>query len=176
MRTLLIGFVVCPLFVVFPGARALAQGSPPAAQAQAAPEPEPFAEGPRDYRRSYGHGYRPYDQYDLERAEERSRIVRNALIGTSAALAAGIILAGIGSSQCDHDTQSDGSDDWTCNTAGNVLWGIGGTFIGLGTIGALTTGIMLGVRNKQKREIEWDMRRRYRSRVRWDEGSGQFVF
>ncbi len=168
MRILSIGFFACSLFVVFPGARSLAQDSSAAPQVQAAPEPPLCVSGRR--------GYRPYDYYDLEEAEQRSRIVRNALIGTSAALATGIVLAGIGSSQCNHETQSDGSDSWSCNTAGNVLWGVGGAFIGLGTIGALTTGIMLGVRNKQKREIEWDLRRRYRTRIRWDERSGQFVF
>jgi hypothetical protein len=36
---------------------------------------------------------------------------------------------------------------------------------------------MLGVRNKHKREIERDIRRRYgSSRFRWDERSGRFVF
>jgi len=116
-----------------------------------------------------------YTDYDLQEAKRRSRTVRNGLIGTSAAFALGAILFGVGASQCDDFTQFDGRGDWICNNAGDVLVPLGGTFMGLGSIGMITTGIMLGVRNKQKREIERDMRR-YRSRFRWDERSGQFVF
>jgi len=116
-----------------------------------------------------------YTDYDLEEAKRRSRTVRNGLIGTSAAFAVGAILFGVGASQCTSFVRFDGRDDWICNNTGDVLVPLGGTFLGLGSIGMLTTGIMLGVRNKQKREIERDMRR-YRTRLRWDERSGQFVF
>jgi len=116
-----------------------------------------------------------YTDYDLQEAERRSRVVRNALIGTSAGFAVGVILAGIGASQCTNVPRFDGRDDWICNNAGDVLVPLGGTFAGLGAIGMITTGIMLGVRNKQKREIQRDMRR-HRSRFRWDERSGQFIF
>ena len=113
---------------------------------------------------------------ELEEAERRSRAVRNALIGTSVGFGVGIILVGVGASQCDQVNRFDGSDEWVCNDAGDVLLGLGGTFIGLGTIGMITTGIMLGVRNKQKREIERDLRNRYGGRFRWDPSSGRFVF
>ena len=122
-------------------------------------------------------GYVPRGGYELEEANRRSRVVRNALIGTSVGFAVGAILAGVGASQCDWIEYSDGRDDeLNCNKAGDVLLPLGGTFMGLGAIGMITTGIMLGVRNKQKREIERDMRNRYGGRFRWDLSSGRFVF
>jgi hypothetical protein len=115
-----------------------------------------------------------YTDYDLQEAKRQSRVMRNALIGTSAGFALGVILAGIGASQC---TQINNRDEWICNNAGDVLLPLGGTFAALGAIGMITTGIMLGVRNKHKREIERDIRRRYgSSRFRWDEKSSRFVF
>lgn len=120
---------------------------------------------------------RPYDQRDLDEAARQSRVVRNALIGTSAAFALGAILAGIGASQCTSFTRPDGTEDWNCNNAGNVLVPLGGTIAGLSAIGVLTTGIMLGVRNKHKRDIEREIRRRYTSRrLHFDEKSGGLVF
>jgi len=120
---------------------------------------------------------RPYDEYDLDEAARQSRVVRNALIGTSAAFALGVILAGIGGSQCTSFTRSDGTQDLDCNTAGDVLLPLGGTIAGLSAIGVLTTGIMLGVRNKNKRNIEREIRRRYSERrLHFDEKSGGLVF
>jgi len=120
---------------------------------------------------------RPYDQYDLDEAARQSRVVRNALIGTSAAFALGAILGGIGASQCTSFTRPDGTEDLDCNNAGNVLVPLGGTIAGLSAIGVLTTGIMLGVRNKHKRDIEREIRRRYTSRrLHFDEKSGGLVF
>jgi hypothetical protein len=121
--------------------------------------------------------YRPYDQYDIDEAKRQSRVVRNALIGTSSAFALGVILGGIGGSQCDSITNPDGSDDLDCNTAGDVLLPLGGTIAGLSFVGVLTTGIMLGVRNKHKRDIEREIRRRYTERrLHFDEKSGGLVF
>ena len=118
-----------------------------------------------------------YYQYELEDARERSRRVRVALISTSAVLGVGIILAGIGASQCEIIQRFNQPDDILCNTAGDVLLPLGGAFIGAGAIGMITSGIMLGVRNKQKREIERDMRRHYYGgRLRWDIPSGRLVF
>jgi len=118
-----------------------------------------------------------YYQYELEDAKERSRRVRVALISTSAVLGVGIILAGIGASQCEIIQRFNQPDDILCNTAGDVLLPLGGAFIGAGAIGMITSGIMLGVRNKQKREIERDMRRHYYGgRLQWDIPSGRLVF
>ncbi|KPK15510.1 MAG: hypothetical protein AMJ62_08855 [Myxococcales bacterium SG8_38] len=149
--------------------QAWAQQTSPGVQTQ--PAPAPMAPPPQ-----YSL-YRPYDERDLEDAKERSRVVRNGLIGTSAAFALGAILGGIGLSQCSTSTNADGTEDWVCNNAGDVLAPLGGTIAGLSAIGVLTTGIMLGVRNKHVREIEREIRRRYGTRrLHWDEKSGSFVF
>jgi len=155
------------LCVVSLEGRAFAQDATPPVQTQT-PYESSVVYGPKG-----GYGY---TEYDLQEADRRSRVVRNALIGTSAAFAVGAILLGVGASQCDSFVRFDGRDDWICNNTGDVLVPLGGTFVGLGAIGMLTTGIMLGVRNKQKREIERDMRRRYGTRFHWDDRSGRFVF
>ena len=118
-------------------------------------------------------------QVDLEEASERSRRTRNALIATSATFAVGAILAGIGASQCQQITSSSvqNYDDLLCNTAGDVLLPLGGTIAGLSFIGMLTSGIMLGVSNRRKREIQRDIRRgQYGRRLQWDIPSGALVF
>jgi len=116
-------------------------------------------------------------QHDLEDAKARSRRARNALIGTSVAFAVGAILAGAGASQCESVYNLNNYDDLVCNTAGNVLLPLGGTIAGLGAIGMITSGIILGVSNKRKREIERDIRRsHYGRRLQWDIPSGGLVF
>ncbi|MFW2387982.1 MAG: hypothetical protein ACN4G0_06580 [Polyangiales bacterium] len=63
------------------------------------------------------------------------------------------------------------------NRAGNVLLPLGGTIAGLSFVGMLTSGVMLGVSNERKREIERDIRRsRYSRLLRWDIPSGALVF
>ncbi|TNF62770.1 MAG: hypothetical protein EP303_03510 [Deltaproteobacteria bacterium] len=121
--------------------------------------------------------YRPYDERDLEEAKRQSRVVRNGLIGTSAAFGLGAIIAGVGFSQCSTTTRPNGNEELVCNNAGDVLVPLGGTIAALSAIGMITTGIMLGVRNKHKRDIEREIRRRYgERRLHWDEKSGSLVF
>jgi hypothetical protein len=116
-------------------------------------------------------------QRDLEDAQARSRRSRNALIGTSAAFGLGAVLAGIGASQCQSISTVNQYDDLLCNNAGNVLLPLGGTIAGLSAIGMITSGIILGVANKRKREIQRDIRRGYYGRrLRWDVPSGGLVF
>ena len=118
-----------------------------------------------------------YFDHDLEDAEERSRRVRVALISSSAVFGVGMILGGVGFSQCQVIQGFNQQDELLCNNAGDVLVPLGGSFLVAGAIGMITSGIMLGVRNKQKREMERDMRRRYYgSKFRWDAPSGRFVF
>ena len=139
--------------------------------------PEVQAETPSESTAPPSSVYRPYDEYDLAEAKRQSLVVRNALIGTSAAFALGVILAGVGGSQCTSFTRPDGTQDLDCNTAGDVLLPLGGAIAGLSAIGVLTTGIMLGVRNKNKRNIEREIRRRYtKRRLHFDEKSGGLVF
>jgi hypothetical protein len=172
MRTLLL-FVLTASCVLLSQGRSFAQGASPQLEIQSSPETSIVTAPPGQVSPP---GYLTSPTYELEEAERRSRVVRNALIGTSVGFAVGVILTGAAISQCDSIQSFDGSDDWTCNNAGDVLTALGGTFAGLGAIGMITTGIMLGVRNKQKRDIERDMRRRYGSGLRWDPSSGRFVF
>jgi hypothetical protein len=116
-------------------------------------------------------------QEDLAEAMARSRRTRNALIGTSVAFGIGVILAGIGRSQCEKIQTGAQYGDLACNTAGNVLLPLGGTMAALGGIGMLTSGIMLGKSNQTKRQIERDIRRiQYGRRLQWDIASGGLVF
>jgi hypothetical protein len=109
-------------------------------------------------------------QKDMAEANERVRKIRNSLIGTSAAFAAGVIIGGIGASQCQVISSPSGNNDEVlCNNAGNVMLPLGGTIAGLSAIGMITTGIMLGVAKKRRREIERDFRRSvYGRRLEWD--------
>ena len=118
-------------------------------------------------------------QVDLEEAIARSRRTRNALISNSASFSVGAILAGVGASQCEQITSSSVQtyEDLACNRAGDVLLPLGGTIAGLSFVGMLTSGIMLGVANKRKREIQRDIRRsQYGRRLQWDIPSGALVF
>ena len=118
-------------------------------------------------------------QVDLEEAQQRSRRTKNALIATSAAFGVGAVIAGIGASQCQTVPSSTGAsqDELLCNNAGNVMLPLGGAIAGLSFVGMLTSGIMLGVANKRKREIQRDIRRsQYGRRLQWDIPSGGLVF
>ena len=116
-------------------------------------------------------------QRDLEDAQARSKRARNALIGSSVGFSVGLILAGIGASQCQVVSRFNQNDELVCNNAGNVLVPLGATFSVLGGIGMITSGIILGVSNKRKREIQRDMRRSYYGRrLQLDPASGGLVF
>ena len=118
-------------------------------------------------------------QADLEEASERSRRTRNALIGTSAGFAVGAVIAGIGLSQCQEvpKEQANTYDTLLCNNAGKVMLPLGGTLAGLSFVGMLTSGIMLGVANKRKREAQRDLRRSQLSRrLQWELRSGALIF
>ena len=116
-------------------------------------------------------------QHQLEDYQARSRRARNALIGTSATVGVGIAFIAIGNSQCQTLSRPGQSDLFLCNTAGDVLWGLGMGMAISGAIGVITSGIILGVANKRKRQIQRDMRERYSQRkLRWDAPSGGFVF
>lgn len=149
---------------------ASAQEAAPESEAEAAPAGAVIRTAPDQPRSLEG-----WLEQDLKDAEQRSRRTRNALIGTSAAFAVGAVLLGAGASQC--QTNPVNTNEWTCNTAGDVLVGIGGTITGLSFVGMLTSGIMLGVANRRKREAERELRRSYYSKpLRWDIPSGRFVF
>ena len=140
------------------------EASPPASVVTTAPNQPSSGEG--------------WMQYDLEEARERTRRTRIALISTSAAFALGVILTGVGFSQCTRvQVTTPYYDELVCNTAGDVLLPLGGTFTFLGFVGVLTSGIMFGKANRKKREIERDIRRsQYGRRLHWDTPSGGLVF
>ena len=163
-------FVLASVLLLATSSASAQQGAAPAVEAQAAPPGQVIMTAPNQASAS-----RAYFDYDLEEAEARSRRTRNALIATSAVTGLGIILLGVGSSQCEEGFND--SDDRVCNNAGDVLRPLGGSLFGAGSIGMITSGIMLGVSNKRKREIQRDMRRHYYgSRFHWDIGSGRFAF
>lgn len=153
------------------------QQAPPSAQVPPVPAPSPGGIVTTAPSRTYAQPMPPaYTDYDLQEAKERSRRTRVALIATSAVFGVGVIIAGIGASQCDWVARP-GNDEYVCNTTGDVMVPLGGSLAGLAAIGMITSGAMLGVRNRHKREIERDMRRRYYGgRFRWDVESGRFVF
>lgn len=105
--------------------------------------------------------------------ETKSRRARNALIGTAAATAVGMVIGGVGLSQCELVTRF-GQDDLLCNNAGKALLGVGGALFWGGAIGVITSGILLGVRNKRVREEK--RRLAGQSGFRWDLTTGRFVF
>jgi hypothetical protein len=73
----------------------------------------------------------------------------------------------------------EGSGDvFSCDTSKQqALAGLGAFFAGAGTIGMLTTGIMLGVRNRQKRKTEELIRqKRQTARLHWDVDSSRLRF
>jgi len=112
-----------------------------------------------------------YFQSDLEESNEGILRTRIALISTGAVAAVGAILLGVGTTQCEwvYTAYYHDHDDYVCSTAGNALLGTGATLFSLGTIGVVTSGIMLGVRKGKRRQLERDMRRSvYGSRLEWD--------
>jgi hypothetical protein len=166
LSTFLVTLVMCA--VLLEGA-ACAQDTSPDTQPETASESP--APPPADTL------YRPYDQSDIDKVTRQGRVLRNWLIGTTAGLVVGTVLTGVGASQCSSFSRLMGSNAVACNNAGEVLVPLGGTIMVLSGIGMLTTGIMLGVRNKQKRDIEREIRRRYTARrLHFDEKSGGLAF
>lgn len=169
---LAVSLTLAALSALAAASAAAQQSASPAVQAEAAPPAVIITTSPNQTSAS-----QVYFDHDLEEAEERSRRVRVALISTSVVFGVGVILGGAGASQCQYIQGFNQSDQWLCNNAGDVLVPLGGTFAAIGAIGMLTSGIMLGVRNKQKRDIERDMRRHYYGgRLQWDIPSGRLVF
>lgn len=119
----------------------------------------------------------PLDQYlDLRLQEDTDRIrrVRIALLVSTGAFAVGSILGGTwGALNCEGN-----GDVFSCDASKQqALAGVGAAFAGAGTISMLTTGIMLGVRNRQKRETEELIRKeRQRAGLHWDVESGRLRF
>jgi hypothetical protein len=117
-----------------------------------------------------------YEEYRLEELERTSKRSRNALIGTSAAAAVGLLLViPAASSQCS-SVEVGGESDYQCTSAGDTLLKVGSPLVIGGLTGALVSGIILGVRKGKMRRLN-DSFQPTRSRaVQWDERSSRFVF
>lgn len=113
------------------------------------------------------------DGYTMSEVDLRIRRARIGLFASTGAFAAGLALVVGGVTQCETET---GTDDISCNRAGTGLLGAGyPLFIG-GVVGMITTGAILGVRNRKKRELERRVRNLTQRRLRWDVTSSRFVF
>jgi len=119
----------------------------------------------------------PLDEYlDLRLQDDNDGIrrVRIGLLTMTGSFVVGSIL-GITWGTLNCESQGDIT---SCDTSKQqALSGLGAFFAGAGTIGMLTTGIMLGVRNRQKRKTEELIReKRQRAHLQWDVESGSWRF
>ena len=112
-------------------------------------------------------------EFKLKEASDRSRRVRIALISTTGAFVVGMILAAAwAGSNCDSSNNVS-----VCNNDKQQgLSGTGAFFLGAGAIGMITTGIMLGVRNKRWRDLERQAHKRRQANLHWDTESGLLRF
>lgn len=116
-------------------------------------------------------------QENLEDAKLRSRRARNALIATSVVTGVGAALLAVGISQCQLVSTFGQQDELLCNNSGYVLPPLGGTIGGLGAIGMIASGIVLGMSNKRKREIQGHIREaQHGRRLQWDIPRGVLTF
>lgn len=117
-----------------------------------------------------------YEEFQYESLERRARRSRNALIGTSAVLAVGTVLAFSFAAQCiEYDVPQ--SSEVRCSTPGyEAGLNIGAIMFTGGLIGTLTTGIMLGVRKGKMRRLDDQIAFRKARAVRWDPARSRFVF
>ena len=109
--------------------------------------------------------------HQFEDAQDRSLKARNGLIGSAAAFALGWIFVGVAIPRC---AKTNGA--LSCTNAGSVHMTIGLGFTSAGAAGTLISGILLGVRNAKKRDLERGLPWRRSARFRWDPQSGAFVF
>ena len=112
-----------------------------------------------------------FHTYQLEDAQDRRLRARNGLIGSAAAFAVGWIFVGVAIPRCGQTNTG-----LTCTDAGFVHMTIGLGFTSAGAAGMLISGILLGVRNTKKRDVERSSPWRQGARLSWDPGSGAFVF
>jgi hypothetical protein len=113
----------------------------------------------------------PFYEYALADARDRSLRARNALIGSAASFALGWVFLPFAFPRCER--LSSGIE---CTTAGYVHMTLGLGFAAAGSAGMIVSGILLGVRNANRRWLHRAGQRREGARLRWDPQSGAFVF
>lgn len=117
-----------------------------------------------------------YEEYRLQELERAAKRSRNALIGTAAAAAVGLVLViPATSTQC-QSTDVDGKSGYDCTRAGDALIGVGSPLVIGGLTGALVSGIILGVRKSKLRRLNDSFGPAKTRTVRWDERSSRFIF
>jgi len=156
--------------VVCTASPAFAQESQTAVQAESAPSSSIVTTMPAEVSE-----HEAWLQSDLEAVQQRVRRRRIATISMGAAMTVGVVLAGVGFSQCEF---VDGLIwEYQCKPAARPLWITGFSLFSAGFFGIITAGVMLRNAKKKKREIERDLRRiQYGRRLQWDASSGGFVF
>ncbi|NNE20401.1 MAG: hypothetical protein HKN10_18195 [Myxococcales bacterium] len=118
--------------------------------------------------------HRPYDRRDFDEVTRQSRLLRNALIGTSAAFAVGVVMVGVSAPRCKPSLGGAATD---CDAVRSALLPVGATIALVSGAGMLAASVILGLRNRHRRNIERDIRRRYSERrLHFDAESGGFVF
>lgn len=113
-----------------------------------------------------------FDQWRLSDDEARIRSARNGLIASTAMLGVSWIFLGVAIPRCQSTT--DGL--LNCTNPGYAHLVIGLTFAGSGAVGMLVSGILLGARKRNERELRQSMAQRQKARFRWDPERGSFVF
>ena len=116
-----------------------------------------------------------WEEFEYKELQLRARRSRNALIGTTAATVVGVSLVFVFAARCDaYDPQS--GTNTACYTRGQEAGlSVGAALTVGGTIGMLTSGIMLGVRNGKLRRLD-DRIRLGRSALYWDPLRSRFAF
>lgn len=112
------------------------------------------------------------DGHTLSQLEESSRRVRVALYYTTGVFGAGVILTVAGTRQCNNNTVPNAN----CDRAGKALLGVGVPLLVSGAVGMITSGIILGLRNKTLRELHREIRERSDRKLRWDPLTSRVVF
>lgn len=115
-----------------------------------------------------------FDEYRLTDAQDRIRSTRNGLIASTAMFGVGWIFLGLAIPRC--QTGVNDVDLITCTNPGYAHFVVGLTIAGSGSIGMVVSGILLGVRKRNKRVLERSVQRRGDKGFRWDPQSGSFVF
>lgn len=145
---------------------AFAQDAGPDARSQAAPDSNALP--------PFDTLHRPYDRRDFDEVGRQSRVLRNALIGTGAVFAVGVAMVGVSAPRCKPSLGSEATD---CDAVRSVLLPVGATISLMSGAGMLAASIMLALRNKHRRNIEREIRRRYSERrLHFHADSGGLAF
>ncbi len=176
MKTTMISFIAAMFLLATPPNFAKADDAPteasPETQIQTAPPAASIASTPTDKRLAYD----IYRRDELKRGIPRTR---NALIGTSVAFGVGLALlipVWTGDHCVSYSNSASNTWDYTCDTTGKVLTGIGAPLAWGGALGMIVSGIMLGVRKGKVRRLDERIMLTSDRRLQWDISRSRLVF